>query len=65
MTVLNDPQDALDHIWEVLTDHRDTSLPEGICENYDAQWETICEAMETIRTEMGLPSPIERDHGTP
>jgi hypothetical protein len=64
MTVLNDAQDAFDHIWDVLADHRETALLEGD-DHYDSQWETICEAMETLRVELGLPSPIERDHGTP
>ena len=43
----------LDTIWEALHSHRETCIPEGVPE-YDAQWETICEAMARLTEALNI-----------
>ena len=46
-----DTTQALDVVWETLSDYRENLIPEGD-EMFDAQWDDICTAMAWIEDEL-------------
>jgi len=49
---------ALDVVWDVLQDFRETLIPEGTPE-YDSQWDDICTAMAWIQEDLGREEASE------
>ena len=49
----NKMRDHLQVVWDILQEYRVSTIPEGY-EDYDAQWQDICEAMAKIHEELGV-----------
>ena len=46
-------RDQLHLVRDILQEYRVSTIPEGY-EDYDAQWQDICEAMAKIHEELGV-----------
>lgn len=54
-----DARQSLDVVWNALCAHRETNIPEGRDESYDAEWDDICTAMAWITEALGVSDEPE------